>query len=156
MTLVLAAAARSTRIAMEKNNNKKTVADLIVNANEVSRIADGAIFKGDLSSQNDIRIDGEVEGTVFSRGRIVVGEKARIHGKLLCAVMDFQGMIVGDLYVSDLLSVKSTAIINGNISVSRLQVETGAQFNGNCRKIDPEEFEKDSKSIDLTLEQPVK
>ena len=113
-----------------------------VNANEVSRIARGAVIKGDISSLTDIRVDGEVDGTLFSVGRIVVGENAVLKGSVLCANVDLWGRIDGDLYVKDVLTLKSTAVVNGNIRVQKLQVEMGAQINGSCQMITDSQYDK--------------
>lgn len=132
---------------MEIFNTKKVVSDIVVNVNEVSRIADGAILKGDLSSRNDIRLDGSVDGTIYSQGKIVVGETARLKGAMFCANTDFRGRMEGDLYVSDILNLKSTAKVNGNIHVHRLLVEIGAEINCMCRMITQEEFDKECSTV---------
>ena len=113
-----------------------------VNVNDVSRISQGASIKGDLSSNSDIRVDGKVDGTLYSSGRIVVGESARLAGNMLCENVDIWGQMDGDIYVKDVLSVKSSAVINGNIHVHRLQVEIGAQINGSCMMITEEDYDK--------------
>lgn len=112
-----------------------------VNANEVSRIAEGVVIKGDITSRSDIRVDGQIDGTICSEGRIVVGETANLTGSLFCNDIDFWGRMDGDLYVRDVLSVKGTAVINGNIHVRKLQVEMGAQINGSCHMITEEEYD---------------
>lgn len=113
-----------------------------VDVNGVSRIAESVVIKGDVTSQTDIRIDGQMDGTLYSKGRIVVGENAKLQGKMLCSNVDFWGRMDGDIYVRDVLSVKSTAIINGNIQVRKLQVEMGAQINGTCKMISEADFDK--------------
>ncbi len=62
-----------------------------VNMNEVSRISAGTVFKGEVTSSNDIRIDGEFDGTINSKGRLVVGEKAVVNGDVICTNVDFSG-----------------------------------------------------------------
>lgn len=111
-----------------------------VNANDVSRIAVGASIKGDLTSHNDIRVDGTVNGTLHSDGRIVVGESAMLSGKLLCKDLDLWGKVEGDIYVQDTLSLKASSTVNGNIYVNKMQMEMGAQLNGSCRMITAEEY----------------
>jgi len=111
-----------------------------VNANDVSRIAVGASIKGDLTSNNDIRVDGTVNGTLHSDGRIVVGESAMLSGKLLCKDLDLWGKVEGDIYVQDTLSLKASSTVNGNIYVNKMQMEMGAQLNGSCRMITSEEY----------------
>lgn len=118
-----------------------------INANEVSRIAQDVVIKGDFSSRSDVRVDGQLDGTIYSEGRIVVGETAVLKGRLLCSNVDFWGRMDGDLYVKDVLSIKGTAVINGNIHVRKLQVEMGAQVNGSCKMIDVEEFDKACKDV---------
>ena len=85
-------------------------------------------------------MDGQIEGTLFSEGRVVVGETAKLTGSLMCADLDLWGGMNGDVYVSDLFSIKGTAEVAGNIHVRKLQVEMGAQVNGTCRMISEEEF----------------
>ena len=97
-----------------------------VSVNDVSRISVGTVIKGELSSDCDVRIDGQVEGKLFSKGRIVVGPQA----------------MTGDMFVRDVLTVKNKAVIEGNINVSKLQVEMGASINGTCHMITPEEYDK--------------
>lgn len=114
----------------------------VVNVNEVSRVALGASIRGDLSSRTDIRVDGNVDGTLFSEGRIVVGESALLSGKLLCRNLDLWGKMDGDLYIRDVLTLKGSAVVNGNIFVRKIQMEMGAQLNGSCKMISEDEYDK--------------
>ena len=72
-----------------------------VNVNEVSRISTGTVIKGEITSPNDIRIDGSFEGKIISKGRVVVGEKAVISGDIICENVDFWGKMTGCFYVKD-------------------------------------------------------
>lgn len=116
--------------------------DPVVNVNDVTRISKGASLKGNLVSSTDIRVDGTMDGVVFSEGRIVVGETAAMSGSLLCNNLDMWGKIDGDIYVKDTLSIKNLAVVNGNIFVRKIQVEMGAQINGTCKMITEQEFDK--------------
>lgn len=113
-----------------------------VNINEVSRISAGTVFKGEITSPNDIRIDGTFEGKVYSKGRVVVGDKAVVKGDIICQNVDFWGKMTGNFYVKDTLSLKSGCIVDGDLHVKRLQVELDAKFNGNCKMISESEFDK--------------
>lgn len=112
-----------------------------INVNDVSRISAGTIFKGEISSPNDIRIDGRVEGKVFSTGRVVVGEKAVVEGDVICQNVDFCGSMKGNFYVKDTLSLKSGCTVDGDLNVRRLQVELDARFNGCCKMISEEDYD---------------
>ncbi len=109
--------------------------------NDVSRISAGTVIKGDITSPNDIRIDGTFEGRIFSQAKVVVGEKAVIKGDVICNNADFWGtMIKGNFFVKDTLSLKDTCVVDGDLHTGRLQVELGAKLTGSCRIITEEEF----------------
>ena len=113
-----------------------------VNVNEVSRISTGTVIKGEINSPNDIRIDGAFEGKLVCKGRVVVGEKAVIKGDIICENLDFWGRLEGSLYVKDILSLKDTCEVAGDLHVKRLAVELGARFNGACMMLTEGEFDK--------------
>ena len=119
-----------------------TKMDNSVNVNEVSRIAAGSVFKGELSSPGDIRIDGEFEGKIFSKGRVVVGEKAIVKGDIICVNVDFCGTMTGNFFVKETLTLKKGCQVDGDLNIKRLQVELDARFNGSCRMIDDAQFDK--------------
>lgn len=113
-----------------------------VSVNEVSRIAAGTLFKGEIQSPGDIRIDGGFDGKLTSKGRVVVGEKASLTGNVICQNMDFCGTMKGNFFVKDTLTLKAGCSVEGDLHVKRLQVELGARFNGNCKMIDEAQFDK--------------
>ena len=113
-----------------------------VNVNEVSRISTGTVVKGEISSSNDIRIDGTFEGKIKSKGRVVVGEKALIKGDIICANVDFWGTMEGNFYVKDTLSLKSSSKAKGDLHIKRLQVELDARFDGTCQMITESDFDR--------------
>lgn len=119
----------------------------LVNVNDLTRIAKGTSLKGDMISSTDIRVDGEIDGMIYTDGKVVVGETASLSGRMFCSNVDMWGKMDGDIYVKDILSVKSLAVINGNIHVRKLQVEMGAQINGTCKMISEQEFDKVASEI---------
>ena len=113
-----------------------------VNVNEVSRISTGTKVKGEISSSNDIRIDGTFEGKIYSKGRVVVGEKALIKGDIICSSVDFWGTMEGNFFVKDTLSLKSSSKVKGDLHIKRLQVELDAKFDGTCQMISEADFDR--------------
>ena len=111
-----------------------------VGVNDISRISAGSTIKGEITSPNDIRIDGTFEGKVVSQAKVVVGEKAVIKGDIVCSNCDFWGRINGNFYVKDTLSLKSTCVVDGDLHIRRLHVDLDATFNGSCKMIDENEF----------------
>lgn len=104
--------------------------------NDITRISCGALIKGAIISKSDIRIDGTLEGNILLEGKLVLGEKARIVGKIVCKNADIWGTIEGDIYVKERLEFKSVSNMKGNIKTSQLHIEAGALFNGTCEMID--------------------
>lgn len=87
---------------------------------------------GDLSSEGDFRIDGIIEGTLTTNGRVIIGVEGSITGKVFCDHADVEGKFSGDLKVNKMLTVKSTASISGDVVLGKLSVEPGATFNASC------------------------
>lgn len=97
-----------------------------------NRIEKNTTIKGDIVSEADFRIDGKLDGNVKTSGKVVIGKDGYIHGKVECVNADIEGSFNGELLVSDLLSLKSSAVIEGTVEVSKLAVEPGATFNATC------------------------
>ena len=112
-----------------------------VNVNSVSSISSGTFFKGEITSLSDIRIDGDFEGMLYSKGRVVIGETANVKGDIICDNVDMWGHITGNLYVKDTLSLKKGSAVDGVLNIRRLFVELGSAFNGTCKMITEAEFD---------------
>ena len=97
-----------------------------------NRIEKNTKIKGDIVSEADFRIDGKLDGNVTTSGKVVIGKDGYIHGKVECVNADIEGNFNGELLVSDLLSLKASAVIEGTVSVTKLAVEPGATFNASC------------------------
>ena len=113
-----------------------------LNVNTINRISVGTIIKGEIVSSSDIRIDGTFDGKVQSNGRVVIGESASVKGDIVCENLDLWGKVDGNVYVKDTLSLKQGCTVNGNVHIRRFCVELGSTFNGNCKMITEDEFEK--------------
>ena len=122
------------------------------NVNEVSRVSAHSYYKGNFYSDNDIRIDGTFEGDILTKGKAVVGEKARVIGTVICASLDVWGNIKGDVYVKDTLSLKATSTVEGNMYYTRLQLEIGANFEGMCKRVAEDDYKAMFESKDIRLQ----
>ena len=97
-----------------------------------SRIEGSTRVKGDIVSEGDFRIDGTLDGSIKTKGKVVVGKQGSIRGAVSCSNADVEGKINGNLFVSQALSLKSTSIIDGDVVIGKLIVESGATFNASC------------------------
>lgn len=95
-------------------------------------IGKGTEIKGDIISKADFRIDGTLEGTVKTSGKVVIGKEGCITGNVECVNADIEGKCNGEIFVKELLSLKASAIIEGTVTVGKLAVEPGASFNASC------------------------
>lgn len=99
---------------------------------EQNKISQGTRIKGDVEGMGSFRIDGSVEGTVKTPGKVVIGKDGMITGDLECENADIEGKFSGNLKISGTLSLRSTAVIEGDAVVGKLAVEPGATFNATC------------------------
>jgi cytoskeletal protein CcmA (bactofilin family) len=99
---------------------------------KTNRIVEGTIIKGDINSQADFRLDGELIGNFQSNGKIVIGPAGSVTGDIVCKNADIEGKFNGKIQVVEVLNVKSKASIHGEVVVGRLSVEPGADFSASC------------------------
>ncbi len=97
-----------------------------------NRISEGTKIVGDIISEGGFRLDGTIEGTFKTTGKVVVGKSGYVLGTLECSDADFEGKISGKLLISGTLSLKPTAHIEGEVITGKLAVEPGATFNASC------------------------
>lgn len=90
------------------------------------------LIVGDIISDGDFRVDGTLEGTLKTKGRIIIGVDGLIKGNVEASNADIEGSISGKLEVQKTLTIKATATISGEVIVGKLSVEPGAAFNATC------------------------
>ncbi len=110
------------------NSNKNKSTDI----SSVNLIGKGTKIIGDINSDSDIRIDGHIIGNISTKGKFVLGESGLLDGNMKSLNADISGEIKGTVEVSEKLSLKSNAKINGDILTSKLAIEPGALFTGTC------------------------
>lgn len=98
----------------------------------VNLIGNGTEILGDIISNGDIRIDGNLKGTIRSSGKVVVGSTGKVEGEIICQNADISGEVKAHLKVNELLSLKASALVTGDILTNKLAIEPGAVFTGAC------------------------
>lgn len=98
----------------------------------VNLIGGGTKIVGDITSAGDVRIDGHLVGNIVISGKFVLGATGLVEGNITSVNADLSGEVKGIVNVSEMLSLKSTAKINGDIETSKLMIEPGALFTGSC------------------------
>jgi len=98
----------------------------------INIISESTKIKGDIIASNDIRIDGELNGNISAKGRLVVGPKGKIVGEIECNTVEISGFVKGKVTANDLLNMKESSKIEGDVVAGKLSVEPGAVFTGTC------------------------
>lgn len=96
--------------------------------NTLNMLSGGTFVTGNVQSEEDIRIDGTIEGNLTCRGKVIIGHTGRIKGNVFCATLDLMGVVEGNIKASDISILRSTAVMTGNIETEVLEVEPGAHI----------------------------
>jgi cytoskeletal protein CcmA (bactofilin family) len=87
-------------------------------------------FKGELKAQEDIKIEGRIEGTIHHQQKVIVGAKGEVVATVNAASIDVDGKVVGDMSARKSVKVSQTAVVRGNIRAPSVSITEGANFNG--------------------------
>lgn len=99
---------------------------------EQNKIAQGTRIKGDIEAKGGLRIDGHIEGSIKTPGKVVIGKEGSVKGEIECENADIEGKFSGKLHIAGTLSLKASAVIEGEVFATRLAIEPGAGFNATC------------------------
>ncbi|MBS1559676.1 MAG: polymer-forming cytoskeletal protein [Bacteroidetes bacterium] len=116
---------------MLTTKEQKRVAEEISNSSNV--IGKGTVLEGNIETHGNIRIEGRVLGHIKSKSKIALGNGSHVEGNITAQNADIEGEVKGKIDVSELLVLKSTAVVYGDINTGKLVVEPGAMFNGSCK-----------------------
>ncbi|MCC6837649.1 MAG: polymer-forming cytoskeletal protein [Bacteroidia bacterium] len=109
---------------MAKNSNSENPSVNIIGA--------GTVIEGDITTNGDMRIDGSLTGSINVKGKLVVGPSGMIEGEIICQNADISGAIKGKIGVAELLALKSSSKLTGDIITNKIAIEPGATFSGSC------------------------
>jgi cytoskeletal protein CcmA (bactofilin family) len=112
--------------------NKKSMATSTPNAGGINMLVHGTSVEGTIKADNDIRIDGELKGHLYCKGKLIIGPTGKIEGEVVCTNAVVEGQFEGTMKVEEILSVRETARITGDITTDKLTVQSGATFNVTC------------------------
>jgi len=102
----------------------------------INLISNGTDITGDIKSNGDIRIDGTLTGNLNTKGKVVIGTTGKVTGEVICKNSEVSGVVEGKIIVGQLLNLKASSKILGDINTSKLSIEPGARFSGNCKMSD--------------------
>lgn len=140
----------------------KIISEKLDKAESTSFFAETFKMLGNISAENDIRIEGVIQGNVSTSKKIVVGKTGQIFGNVEASHLHVLGKIIGEIYIFDLVKIGSSAVVEGSIISRNIQIEPGAIVEATLKKmvsINSEiqigglsQYDKNQKRRGLTLE----
>lgn len=118
-------------LAMFNKNDSKKVMEEMVKSSTI--IGKGTILEGNIETIGHIGIDGKLVGNLKTKSKVNIGETALLEGNILAQNAEIAGHVKGIIEVADLLTVKASAIIDGDIIAGKINIDPGAVFNGTCK-----------------------
>ena len=100
---------------------------------ETTIISRGVKIEGKITSSGNIRVDGEIQGDIFSESNITIGEDAQFNGQINANVITIGGKVSGIVRAKDKLILDSKSNLKGDIFTKNLVIEEGAKFDGQCK-----------------------
>lgn len=120
-----------------QNSSSSTTKPAGTSLNVISK---GTRILGDVFCDGDVRIDGEVKGSIRAHAKVIVGNGGFVDGDVECVQAEVQGRVKGSLIVQDLLFLKGNAKMEGDVLTSHLEMEPSVKFNGKCTMKDKVEL----------------
>lgn len=87
-------------------------------------------FRGELSAQEDLIVQGSVEGSITHTQSLTIGTDGSMTGNIRARVIVVDGKVDGDLYATESVNIRATAKVKGNVFAPRVAVQDGAFFQG--------------------------
>lgn len=96
-------------------------------------LSSGTVLTGNLVTQDDIRIDGVIEGNIISQGKIIIGNNGHVSGDIECLNLDLLGKVTGNIRCQEVALLRSSSNLIGDVFTQVLEIEPGAKFTGSCK-----------------------
>ncbi len=109
-------------------------------------------FKGELSAEEDLMIQGSIEGSIKHSSSLTIGESGHVKASVSAEYIAIEGSVEGDIHGTQSVTVRETATINGNISSPTVSLLEGATFNGSI-DMTGKGFEKTAADPDTAQEE---
>ena len=107
-------------------------------------LENGTNFKGDLTFEGRVRIDGKFEGNINSKEALEIGENAVVDAEIHVGKIVISGKVSGNINAVESVEISSKAQVHGNIKLSgnKLTIHEGAVFSGGCEMGAPDTLEQ--------------
>jgi len=107
-----------------------------VEAPKIPVLGKTLLFRGELTAEEDVILQGRVEGSIRHARNLIIGTEGSVLGDVYASHLTVEGLVEGDLHCSEAVIVRATAQVRGNIFAPRVGIMEGATFNGRV-EMDP-------------------
>jgi len=115
----------------ETEDSKK--ATITSTSGTLNALVKGTVIEGTVRCDNDLRVDGTIKGKLSCQSKVIIGPTGVVEGEIRCQNAVIEGRFKGNMYVTELLNVRETAEVEGEITTNKLIVQSGSKFNVACK-----------------------
>jgi cytoskeletal protein CcmA (bactofilin family) len=116
---------------MFNNKNQKFTEEELSNSSNI--IGKGTTVEGNIDTFGNIRVEGRIIGNIKSKSKVALGQSSYVEGDILAQNAEIAGEVAGKIEIAELLIIKPSGVVKGDITTGKLIVESGAAFNGSCK-----------------------
>ena len=114
-------------------DTRKPASSSAPSSNALNALVKGTVVEGTVRCESDLRVDGAIKGNLTCQAKVIIGPTGSVEGEIRCQNAVIEGRFKGLLFVDELLNVRETADVEGEITTNKLLVQSGAKFNVNCK-----------------------
>ncbi len=122
----------------------------------IAFVGEEVTFKGTIKYQGTVRVDGRLEGEIYTDGNLIIGQKAVITAKIEAGTVTCQGRITGEILAKNRVKLLSPAVFDGTITTPLLSMDEGVMFNGTCNMPSKNERKSSGAKLVVSVEEAVK
>jgi cytoskeletal protein CcmA (bactofilin family) len=122
----------------------------------IAFVGEEVAFKGTIRYQGTVRVDGRLEGEIYTDGNLIIGQKAVITAKIEAGTVTCQGRITGEILAKKRVKLLSPAVFDGTITTPLLSMDEGVMFNGSCNMSKKGERKGLGSKLVVSVEEAVK
>lgn len=102
-------------------------------SHSLNSLVQGTVVEGKVKASTDIRIDGTIKGDLICEAKVIIGPSGMVEGTVRCQNAVIEGKFDGILLVTELLNIRETAKVQGEVSYGKLIVQSGAIISGSYK-----------------------
>jgi len=114
-------------------NNKEARKEQVELSTSSTQIMKGTTVEGNIETFGNVRVEGKILGNIKSKSKIALGDSSYVEGNIISQNAEIAGEVKGTVDVTEVLTLKATAVIKGDIVTGKLVVEAGAVWNGTIK-----------------------